>query len=731
MRKTWKAAGQCSISTSVAAILFSSSISAAVLEEVVVVSQKREEFIQDVPISMVRFGRETLTDYGIHSLADIGPAVPGLSVKPFNADPSAVRLFIRGIGNNSVQIAQDPSVALYIDGVYVGTTYGTGFEGVDVESIEVLRGPQGTLYGRNATGGAVNIVTARASVHELKFQQELTAGNLGERKSRTMVNVPVTDQFALKLNYLISQRDGYVKNRGPGRDFGEQDRKALVADLRWDVTDTLTLDYRYENSDIRDTQRYEQPTQADPSGGLAFSTEFHEIRKGRRDSVTSNRYIPRNKLDLDAHTLHAEWDVADNLSVRSISAYRGFDSFASSDALSTAEGNGAFYSGAPNVLNVVTEFKQYSQELQFIGHTDEVEYVAGLYYYKGDADWDNSQQLAMGGPMQSNYSTAKNTSYAAFGQATYSPAYFDYKLHFTFGARYSAETRKVSRTNRNINPPMVNAKYDKDFSNFNPSFGIAYDVTPDANLYAKVMTGFKSGGTSMTSPREELYARGFDEEEVISYEVGYKATLFNQRMRLNLAAFRTEMDGSQTAVVTGNSPSERDFLPLDDNVFKGFEADVQAQISSSLRLGLSYSYIDTRTGARYIDSSAGRTMLSGKFPNAPRHSLSATLNHSMNLPNGRLSSALNYSYQDQTITSINVADNSVLPSYSLLGATVTWDEIKAFDLDGEFSIRLWGHNLLDKEYALITAGSWSAFGAAEMTTFGDPRTYGVTLAYSY
>lgn len=701
------------------------------LEEIVVVAQKRQQSIQEVPISIVRVGQEALVDLGIDNLTDIGSSIPGLAVSPFNADPGAVRLFIRGIGANSVQITQDPSVALYLDGVYVGSAFGTGFEGIDVESIEVLRGPQGTLYGRNSTGGAVNIITARASTDALKFKQEFTAGNLGAFKSRSMVNLPVSDTLAVKLNYLVSQRDGYVKNRGEGADFGEEDRSALVADIHWDLLQDLSLDYRYEKTSMEDSQRYEQVTRLDPTGALAFSTAIYAPSRHRLDSVTSARPIPSNDLDLSAHTLHVGWAISDSLDFRSITAVREFDSEANSDALSTAEGNGAFYRGSPTTLRVLTEFEQLSQEFQFIGGAEQWDYVLGLYYFESDAEWSNNQQVALGNVLLPNYSSAKNSSYAIFGQVTYTPELLDRKMHLTLGGRYSTENRKVDRTNLNVNPRIIGAKYDKDFENFNPSFTVDYDVSDNINVYGKVVTGFKSGGTAMSSASLELFEKGFDEEEVISYELGYKSTLADNRVRFNVAAFRTEMDGSQTSVQTGSSPSARDFLPIDGNIFQGMEMDLQFQLSAALQLGLSYSYLETESGENYIDSAVGRTFLADEFPMAPRHSLAASINHNIELANGYLSSAFNYSYQDETGSSINQADNTTLPSYSLMSVSVTWGGIKLSNLDGEFSIQAWGRNLLDEEYAIVSTASWRSFGAGEVTTFGDPRTYGVTVGYSY
>ncbi|MCB1841909.1 MAG: TonB-dependent receptor, partial [Halioglobus sp.] len=244
------------------------------LEEVIVTAQKRAESLQDVPISVATINQDMLQMRVIDDLKDIGASIPNLYINPFNNDPTAIRLFIRGIGQNDIQITQDPSVALYTDGVYVGTSFGAGFEGVDLERIEVLRGPQGTLYGRNATGGAVNIITRRASTEKVEFRQDLTFGNLAKFQSKTLLNVPLGDSVAAKVSYVNSERDGYVKNNGEGNDFGEEDRQSLVADLRWEASDSLTFDYRYEDAELNDTQRLEQVRSRSDAGFLAGATTF-------------------------------------------------------------------------------------------------------------------------------------------------------------------------------------------------------------------------------------------------------------------------------------------------------------------------------------------------------------------------------------------------------------------------------------------------------------------------
>ena len=176
-------------------------MAAPALEEVIVSAQKREESIQDVPISIAAFSQESIEKFGINDLKGLASKVPNVVINEFTGSSTTARLFIRGVGQNDVQVTQDPSVALYMDGVYIGSSVGTAFETADIQRIEVLRGPQGTLYGRNATGGAINIITNQADPGGIAFKQTLTAGNWDLFRSRTMLNVPLTDKTAIKLAY--------------------------------------------------------------------------------------------------------------------------------------------------------------------------------------------------------------------------------------------------------------------------------------------------------------------------------------------------------------------------------------------------------------------------------------------------------------------------------------------------------------------------------------------------
>lgn len=714
----------CSLSSAVSA-----QNASPVLEEVVVTAQKREQSLQDVPISVVAYGREDLEKRDIQSLTDIGASVPNFYVNTTNNSPTSVRLFIRGIGQNDVQITQDPSVALYLDGVYIGTSVGAGFDGVDVERMEVLRGPQGTLYGRNATGGAVNIITKRANVEDWEFRQDFTAGNDGIFRSKTILNAPIAEKAAAKISYYHTERDGVVDNNGPGEDFGMKDNDSLVLDLRLALTEFFTLDYRYEAVDGSSSQRFEQVTEAGP-GVLAGRTTINEVSSDRLDSVTSLRPIKENGLDIDGHSLFLDWEINDFLTAKSITSHRELDNQYYSDPLATSQGDYTPFGGvgAPSYSVSTAEFEQFSQELQLLGDTEQFNYVVGLYYYEDESEQDGEGSMTLAELRPTDYSSAENRSMAVFGQATYTPAAMDNRWHLTMGARYSDDNRKATRDNQIAD---FTGNYDEDFDNFNPSFTLAFDIDDTMNVYGKVVSGYKSGGTSQRSANKELFARGFDEEDVLSYELGFKGDLWNQRARFNAAVFHMELDGLQTSIQTGGTPGERDFLPIDDNTIDGAELDLTLLIVEGLTFSFNYGYLDTELGEDSIDTPEQTFELVPEMSYSPEHSYSMALDYYRAMSNGELGFNINYGYQDEVSTSVNDLDNTTLDDYGLWGAAISWSDIKLGNMPGSIRFLLWGKNLADEEYGTVSTAAWSFFGASEVVTFGDPRSYGLTASYIY
>lgn len=791
---------------------------AIALEEVIVTAQKRSESIQDVPISIAAFSQESLEAFGIDELEDIGANVPNFFLNSFNNDPNTVRLFIRGVGQPGVQITQDPSVALYIDGVYVGTSIGAGTESVDLERVEILRGPQGTLYGRNATGGAVNLISAKPDLEKFSFKQSFTTGNLGKFKSSTHLNIPLSDTAAMKLSLLKSERDGVVENKGRGEDWGVEDREGARLAFRFEPSDELTVDYAYDHSKLGDTSRLEQL-----SGGAAlngnFSTPFSgpialpgfsaitmgnfvftDASTGRLDKATAAReHFDINDVEVDGHNLTVNWEVNENLSIKSITAFREFESIiyhdgtpttsASIDLVVLPPGIPAFGINPGDIVSTIrgpgpvsasvtdTEYEQFSFELQALGSVSldnggELDYATGLYYFSDESEQEVPQAWSFDIQDPNAFVETENESVAIFGQFTYTPASFEQNLHLTLGLRYSKDKREAGRINEGslsfaalggyttnncqfqfastldamgicngagglVGPEgtIEMADYDEDFSNFNPSLTVAYDINEDVNVYAKWVSGYKSGGTSQRSANPTNFAAGAGEEDVESYEIGLKGDFLDRRLRVNAAIFRVEIEGLQASVQTGSTAGQRDFVGVDDSSVNGLELDITALLSENWTATFGYGYLDSEYGTDEVTlfNSVGDLLTMNvieRFAYAPDTSYTLAVDYARELDIGRFAFHVNYSYQDDADTSMNSFDNRMLEDRGLVDMSMNLAFAQPV-FGGQLRISLWGKNLSDKEYKNINAGSLSFAGIDEWATWGDPRTYGATVSWSY
>jgi len=740
------------------------TVAAPALEEVIVTAEKREESLQDVPISIVAFSQDKLEKLGITDIKGLASKVPNVLVQEFTGSSTTVRLFIRGVGQNDVQLTQDPSVALYMDGVYIGSSVGTAFETADMERIEVLRGPQGTLYGRNATGGAINIITREADPEALDFKQTFQVGNLDLFRSTSVLNVPVTDTTVVKLAYTTYDRDGFVDNEGNGKDFGIEDRNTFIGDFHWDITDRQELNYKYEHSSTKDTARLSQALGFDRSQPLAGVIRFEnpdvdangnpvEATDDRLDDATSFDFQQKGDNKIKAHTLNYAWEIKDTLTFKSITGYRDLNGFTQNSQSPTASlfGTFAIANGLPQ-----TDFNQFTQEFQLLGDTDTLAWVGGLFYYEDDGEENQpgnsggTENLSEG--VLVDYTTTENTSAAIYGQATWTPQVLEDRWHFTLGARYSDDSRKATRDNNRVSfsfgepngIPPFRAKYDKDFSKFNPSFTVEYDLNDFSNVYGKVVTAYKSGGTSQRSTSGANFEKGFDEEDLVSYEVGYKGDLLDGRLRLNGALFYMEYDDYQQSVPTGANAGERDFVNIEDADISGIELDITAAITEELTGTFSYGYLDSGFGPSTIsylaldtESPDGVSEVTEQLTNdlalAPQHSATVSLDYTQPVTHGVFSANVNVQYQDSTNSGVTLP-TGYLDDRTLVGANLSLSEIDLGAGYGQLRVQLWGRNLLDQEYYIgnIRQGQFDDLGfSSGVATFGDPRTYGVTLEYQY
>lgn len=683
----------------------STLVAAPMLEEVVVTAQKREQNLQETPISLAVLDASAVERLGITNVGDISNAVPNLTAVPFGVSPTTLRFFIRGIGTVDSQITQDPPVGIYLDGVYMARNAGLSLDVADIERIEVLRGPQGTLYGRNTTGGAINLVSRRPS-HDFEFSQLLTVGRFDQIRSKTMVNVPVADVFAAKFAYEKHERDGWIENSGAGDDFHAYDRDAWRVDLRWTPTDALTVDYSYDHSESDFTGGYYHLDEVSLGFAGILTPQSHRLDK----ATLAQPYRPGHD-EVDGHALTVALTTPLG-EFKSITAYRELSQRAYQD-----------YSGNPDISIYLTNHfaldqEQVSQEFQLVGSTDSkvFDYAVGLYYFKEEGDEGAVGEVAVANLRAPYDVSIENKAWAAYAQLTWHPG-ANSPWAFTLGGRYTRDERDADN--------HLAAPASTDFTNFNPSFTAEYQLSDNVSLYGKVVSGYKSGGFNF---RQADFSDNFDEETVLSYEFGWKSELLERRLRLNGAVFYADYDDVQLDILVPNQPNPT--LTRTENAgsaeIYGLELDLTLLITESLRATLAYGYLDSE-----IDEVKGDDASLYHLPNAPKNSLNATLDWDVvELSFGQLTASFDYAWKDDYVTGVRELVGIDVDAYGVANARLTLNG-EDWVGKGRFRVALWGKNLFDEEYFADTFGSFNGIHANRVATYGDPRSYGVDLEYRY
>lgn len=688
----------------------------AALEEVMVTAQRRVESLQDTPISIQALSAEQLEVKGIVNLVDLHTHVPNFQIAPHPTSSTDIRAFMRGVGNNDDQITQDPSVAIYLDGAYMARIQGLAMEVADIERIEVLRGPQGALYGRNATGGAINFVSRPPDTGALSAKQTFGVGNRDAWRSSTRVNVPlVEDQLAVQLSWVSSEKDGFIRNLGPGADrFGNADRDAGRVDFLWEPTGSFSARYHYDRSRVQDTPAFIDAVSLDSDPEIPWSGDPAEPE------------LRENDITADGHGLTLTWDLSASLSLKSITTYRELDSLTNRDYLT-----GVIIPGRPLTGGTNTTIQdQFTQELQLTGEALEgqLDYVAGLYYFEESAE---RQDLRGSRRDELRLVSADNEALAVFGQGTWTPDIAAQRLHLTLGGRWSRDKREASFQDGVVEngvpmPTGEPVRGDNDYNNFSPTAVVAWDLTDDANLYAKWARGYKTGGFNLRASSPAKFSEGFDEEQLDSFEIGLKSQFLDNRLRLNAALFHSEYDDIQINTQSDPvDPSITDVLNAGKADIQGLELELTALLTDQLTVNLNYGYLDPEY--KEIIGADGVNRADEVSPiNAPEHS--GTIDLAWTLPTtrwGTLSANLGYTWQDDMITSSSNADY-VIESYGLLNGRVTLADLPLGDLPGDLRVSAWGKNLTDETYYI------SLFNVlVPAALYGEPRSYGVDVTWEF
>ncbi len=710
----------------------------AVLDEIVVTAQKVETNLQKTPISISVLGTNALESRGVHSLEDLmSGGVPSLRIAPFATRNSALTVGIRGIvPGDANQPARDPGVGVYIDGVYLGRPQGLGAALYDVERIEVLKGPQGTLFGRNSTGGALSIVTKKPT-GELHLSQTAGMGNFGSYIAQTHLDLPAFSNISLKFDGILTKREGTVKNPMAGEnDFNSYDRRGVHMGALWDAGGSFTALFDIDTSYDGTTPFYNQLLEKNPaSAPLAPAVKVQANRASIADIG-----LPQQLSIGQTHgaSLHLDWKATDDIEVRSISSFRKLSQ--------TQFDNGFGAHSGPFVPNAKfaryslasLRQKQYSQEGQIVGSLPQLTYVAGVYYFheSGDDDawtpnsmqWDAlgvapvrlpSLDAGAATPFPDRGDTAVATSYAGFGQAVWTPTILDDALHITAGARVTHDNKHGQLYK--VNGATVNYTFQFSDTRVDPAVVLAYDITDTVNVYGKWGTAYRAGGANS---RSVIY-RPFGAESVSAFEAGLKSEFFNRRLRFNAAAYTTDykdiqIDFSAVNLLSSNRGTLETVNAPGKGTIEGLELDTSVVPFLGLTLSASYAYTSTKLprAANPFNNNALQNVFVVYTPDNA-YSFSADYEWPFDFATFKAhfdiggASGFRVSAGEATMT-----DHSLIANGRLTMADID------IGRDAKFQVALWSKNLFNEQHTFYKSrGAFAALGAYGI--YNEPRTFGI------
>ncbi|HDS0922275.1 TPA: TonB-dependent receptor [Stenotrophomonas maltophilia] len=717
------------------------------LDQVVVTAQKRATNLQQTPISVSVVDAGMLKDRSAISLASFADgAIPSLRVTPFATRSSALNIGIRGIGASSDanQPARDAGVGVYVDGVFLGRSQGLGTMLYDVDRIEVLKGPQGTLFGRNTEGGAISIVT-KAPTGEFGGTVSAGVSNYSGYNSGLHLDLPKVGDVSVKIDAVQAKRGGTTDNPMRGEeDFNSYNKRGARISALWEPSDMFSALYAFDRSYDATTPYH---TQVLVPGAYLSPLQKAGASEDRRDSSILGGPQEENIGRTSGHLLNLGWTLGENLEFRSISSYRELEQgqfdMGLVDAISAYGGANTPF-GRYSLAQVYQH--QYSQEFQLIGNTAQVQYLVGAFYYHETAG-DNAQtpNMLVWGPGGNSYtlnpatnplnlanvridraSKAWTDSLGLFGQATWTPASLEH-LHLTAGGRYTRDEKNGSLYT--VNGAATSLTFDDAWGRFDPMVNVAYDVGDNAMVYAKYSTGFKAGGANS---RSTTYT-AFDPEEVTAYELGFKSQFWDNRARFNVALFDSKIDHKQmdfTLPFDPNSGETRTTMVTTNangsTTSRGAELEFSIMPLDNLTVGFTHAYTDIDALTTQDPFGAGVEVTVQPLL-APRHASSLAVDYWVPFANAAaLKFHVDGNWSDGFYTS--EYDQMLTDSSFVVNARVALVDMPLNADGASLDISLWARNLLDEEHLFYKLNNASL---GQSGIFNDPRTYGLELAVHF
>ncbi len=714
------------------------------LPDVTVTARKREESLQETPISVTVFSRETLEEANMRDLRDIGKYTPGMTFTSYGMGSAENgSIFLRGIGQADHMVTTDPGVGLYVDGVYIGRHMGAALDLLEIERVEVLRGPQGTLFGKNTIGGAINVVTAKPT-GEIRGHVGVTVGDRYRINVEGSGEVALGDRLAVKASVLSLMRDGVSRQVFTDDDLGDENSFSGRGQLSW-MGDASSL---YVVVDGQRARQHSAPHSFYAHGGPLADLAPCYRRGGPQDvepfvpCPAGTDVDPFTNYSLDDHDSTLDvygvsgtwtWEFGERARLKTISAYRDMEYLGNLD-----------FDGAPQVLLHYRETgasDQFSQEVQLSGDTaaGTLNWIAGFYYFTEDGynlqDDDPFIDNAFGG-LDQRKSEVETHSYAGFGQATFDVTR---RLSLTGGVRYTREEKDYDVVYRELDnhgrqatdvqgqpvykiPPTA---LDDSWGKVSGTASARYRLGDDLMVYATYARGFRSGGFA-ARPTSTFSVGSYDPEFVDMYEVGLKAQAADDRLRVNLAFYFNDYQDYQASVnelnTATNSFDSRTLNAAAAEIL-GVELEGAALLPPYFRLDGTFAYTDAEiTEVDLAPSLRANFRKGSRLPFVSKYTFSLSPRVSIPLPWWDTSVMLraDYAYRSASYGQISNESLEREGGYGVLNARLEW-----WGAAEQWKVALYGINLADEEYTRVRNYFPGFLGFALWNT--DRREVGVKV----
>ena len=717
-------------------------------EEIVVTARRTEESLQEVPASVSAFSEEQLARIGATDATGLQGAVPNLNIVQGRGSSNATNIYIRGVGQPDALQTFDPAVGFYVDGVYYSRIRGTQMDLFDIERVEVLRGPQGTLYGKNTIGGAYSVVTRRPGQDPHGLFQ-VTLGDYGQLESRIAASGPLTENFAIGGALFGAARDGYVTNPVTGEDYNNRNAWGGRFQAAWDLTPNFNLDFAIDYAEEDNALTMGQAVSSlttiigVPIPAGAVPTPLPEFNF----TAQATPGLPNSSvMDHGGASLHADWEMNSNLTLRSITAYRNlnYTDYVDIDATALELGD----------VLVDVDQDQTSQEFQAIWEGDRWTTIGGLFYMREnvashqEAYADDLLGGFLGGGtfLRTVDDDLQTTSVAAYLNATYQ---MTDRLSISGGLRYTEEEKDYFRTTSTFSsnaiftadPARPPVNITDTWDDLSGLISLDYQLNDDFLLYGRVAQGFKSGGFNgrANNPGEEA---PYDPETVTSYEAGFKSDWMDGRLRANFAVFYNDYSDFQARVSnlttdpgTGLPSIELTVLNAGQLEISGAELELIYNPVDALRLDAQIGYLNAEYGEfedlRFVSFGNSRAFQTPAF--SPEWTSRFGAAYTWELANegsvvlagsARFRSRMALAVDNTLTNSTTEIENLFQDDFWLYDASLTWN------VNDVFSIAVQGRNLSDEVYK-TDGQEFSSVGNIRTVYYGAPQTTSVVFTARY